>query len=87
MSILDELWSMDIAPAKKGYYTSREFISATEKVAEAEASFTELLSEEVKEAFDEYQLCQQDYMLLTDQVTFKKGFRLGAQIMLEILQE
>lgn len=87
MSILDELWMMDIAPAGKGYYTSREFIKATKEAEEMETSFAELLSGEAKAAFEEYQLCQQDYMLLTDRVTFKKAFRLGARLMLEILQE
>ena len=40
-----------------------------------------------KEAFEEYQVCQQELMLLTDKATFARGFQLGARLMLEIIEE
>ena len=56
-------------------------------VAAAEKALGQLLDSKDTVAFEEYQVCQQELMLLTDKATFARGFQLGARLMLEIIEE
>lgn len=87
MKILEELWGSGISDSKCSYYLSNELIAATKNAADAEKELCEVLNEDARHAFAEYQECQQELIVLTDKSTFAKGFCMGAKIMMEILEK
>ena len=87
MTILEELWSGTLSAGGKNYYLGEDIKEATAKAAAAEKALGQLLDGKGKEAFEEYQVCQQELMLLTDKATFARGFPLGARLMLEIIEK
>ena len=87
MTILEELWSGTLSAGVKNYYLGEDIKEATAKAAAAEKALGQLLDGKGKEAFEEYQVCQQELMLLTDKATFARGFQLGARLMLEIIEK
>ena len=87
MTILEELWSGTLSAGVKNYYLGEDIKEATEKVATAEKALGRLLDSKDTAAFEEYQVCQQELMLLTDKATFARGFQLGARLMLEIIEK
>lgn len=87
MTILEELWSGTLSAGGKNYYLGEDIKEATTKAAAAEKALGQLLDGKGKAAFEKYQVCQQELMLLTDKATFARGFQLGARLMLEIMEE
>ena len=87
MTILEELWSGTLSAGGKNYYLGEDIMEATAKTAVAEKALSQLLDGKGTVAFEEYQVCQQELMLLTDKATFARGFQLGARLMLEIIEE
>ena len=87
MTILEELWSGTLSAGGKNDYLGEDIKEATEKVATAEKALGRLLDSKDTVAFEEYQVCQQELMLLIDKATFTRGFQLGARLMLEIIEE
>ena len=71
----------------KNYCLGEDIKEATTKAAATENALGQLLDGKGKEAFEEYQVCQQELMLLTDKATFARGFQLGARLMLEIIEK
>ena len=86
MTILEELWSSTLSAGGKNYYLDEDIKEATAKAAAAEKALGQLLDDKGTAAFEEYQVCQQELMLLTDKATFVRGFQLGARLMLEIIE-
>ena len=87
MTILEELWSGTLSAGGKNYYLGEDIKEATTKAAATENALGQLLDSRGKAAFEEYQVCQQELILLIDKATFVRGFQLGARLMLEIIEE
>ncbi len=87
MYILEDLWSGNIQPYEQSFRQGDEYAQALHKTVEVEEKLDAMLSEEGKKVFEKYQTAQREVMVLTDCQTFSKGFRMGAQIMLDILGE
>ena len=87
MKILEELWYGNIAPtdydadAGKAYKEVLRLISKNEE--KLQASFTE----EQKELFSRYTDALREYQTMAECLLFRNSFRLGARIMLEVMQE
>lgn len=87
MKILEELWYGNIEPtdydadAGKAYKEVLRLISKNEE--KLQASFTE----EQKELFSRYTDAVREYQTMAECLLFRNSFRLGARIMLEVMQE
>ena len=87
MKILEELWYGNIEPtdydadAGKAYKEALCLISKNEE--KLQASFTE----EQKELFSRYTDALREYQTMAECLLFRNSFRLGARIMLEVMQE
>ena len=84
-NILDELYDMDLFHLTEIADVSDEYKSAMAKLFKAE---TELLKAypDCKEILDEYQSADIDLHNLSNRNEFCKGFRAGAQLVLEMLK-
>ena len=87
MKILEELWYGIIEPtdydadAGKACKEVLRLISKNEE--KLQASFTE----EQKELFSRYTDAVREYQTMAECLLFQNSFRLGARIMLEVMQE
>ena len=87
MKILEELWYGNIKPtdydadAGKAYKEVLRLISKNEE--KLQASFTE----EQEELFSRYTDALREYQTMAECLLFRNSFRLGARIMLEVMQE
>ena len=87
MSILEELWYGRINPSQRTQPDDKSASELTEQIVEKEDELAALLSDETKEIMDQMRDKQLDLSTLNERKAFISGFRLGARIMLEVMDE
>ena len=87
MRILEELWYGNIEPTEYDTSACREYKQLLEQVCRKEEILQATMGEEQKALFIQYTDAVQRYAALTDCLLFQSSFRLGARMMLEILEE
>ena len=85
MSILEELWCGNIRPSEYDVSSCSEYAAALERINQVEGKLRDTLSDEQKELFARYTESVQDFHALSDFILFKNSFRLGTQLMFEII--
>ena len=87
MTILENLYNGNINIVEKSIKKGSEYDRLTKIASELEDKLMESISGQEKELFESIFITrfQQEDIMLTE--TFIEGFRLGAQIMLEVLSE
>ena len=87
MRILEEFWYGNIesteydAPSCKGYKKLLELICRNEEKLRA------TMTDEQEELFEKYTDCVRDHQTITDCLLLQNYFRLGARMLLEIMEE
>ena len=86
MKILEEFWYGNIEPTE--YDTSsKEYKKLQELICRNEEILRDTLTDEQKELFEKYTDCVREHQINTDCLIFQNGFKLGARIMLEVMEE
>ena len=86
MRLLEELWYGNIEPTE--YDTSsKEYKKLQELICRNEEKLKATMTDEQKELFEKYTNCVREYQNITDCLIFQNGFKLGARMMLEVMQE
>ncbi len=86
MRILEEFWYGNIEPTE--YDTSSmEYKKLLELICRNEEKLRATMIEEQKELFEKYTDCVQEYQTITNCLIFQNSFKLGARIMLEVMEE
>ena len=86
MRILEEFWYGNIEPTE--YDTSSvEFKKLLELICRNEEKLRSSMTEEQKELFEKYIDCTHEYQAITACQIFQNGFKLGARMMLEIMED
>ena len=87
MTILENLYNGNINIVEKSIKKGSEYDRLTKVASELEDKLMESISGQEKELFESIFITrfQQEDIMLTE--TFVEGFRLGAQIMLEVFSE
>lgn len=86
MRILEEFWYCNIEPTE--YDTSSmEYKKLLELICRNEEKLRATMIEEQKELFEKYTDCVQEYQTITNCLIFQNSFKLGARIMLEVMEE
>ncbi len=87
MTILENLYNGNINIVEKSIKKGSEYDRLTKVASELEDKLMESISGQEKELFESIFITrfQQEDIMLTE--TFIEGFRLGAQIMLEVFSE
>ena len=86
MRILEEFWYGNIDPAE--YDTSsKEYIRLQERICGNEERLRTTMTDEQKELFEKYTDCVREHQTNIDCLIFQNGFKLGARMMLEVMEE
>ena len=87
MKILEELWYGNVAPNDRKMDCGSPMWELARLIARHEEELAPLLSEKAKEVFEKLQDNQQELNDLNECDVFICGFRLGARIMLAVLND
>ena len=87
MNILEELWYGRINPSQRTQLDGKSDSDLTEQIVEKEDELATLLSDEAKEILDQMRDKQLDLSTSNERKAFISGFRLGARIMLEVMDD
>ena len=85
MKSFEELWYGRINPSQRTQPDDKSTSELTEQIVEKEDELAALLSDEAKETLDQMRGKQLDLSTANERKAFVSGFRLGARIMLEIM--
>lgn len=86
MRILEEFWYGNIEPTK--YDTSsKEYKKLQGLICRNEEKLKATMTNEQKELFEKYTDCEWEHQTNTDCLIFQNGFKLGARMMLEVMEE
>ena len=85
MNIIEKMYNGDLFPIGTNDHYSQEYKNAMNKLVDAE---TELIKDypQVKELFQKYQDAQIELISINNRQEFLNGFRIGAQIVLEMVK-
>ena len=87
MSILEELWYGNIEPAEYDASPSKEYKELLHLISRNEEKLQATMTDEQKELFERYTDCVRENQVITDCLIFQTGFKLGARMMLEVMEE
>ena len=84
-SIINEIWHGNIIPQEDGQINSKEMKELLGFMARHHEDLETSFTDEQKEIFEKFHDCWSEYMSLAESSVFSYAFKLGAQMMLEIL--
>lgn len=85
MKLLEEFWYGNIEPTE--YDTSsKEYKKLQELICRNEEKLRAAMTDDQKELFEKYTDCVREYQTITDCLIFQNSFKLGARMMLEIME-
>ena len=86
MRLLEEFWYANIEPTE--YDTSsKEYKNLLELICRNEEKLRGTMTDEQKELFEQYSDCVREHDTITDCLIFQNSFKLGARMMLEVMEE
>ena len=86
MRILEEFWYGNIEPTE--YDTSsKEYKKLQELICRNEEKLRAAMTDDQKELFEKYTDCVREYQTITDFLIFQNSFKLGARMMLEVMEK
>ena len=87
MSILKEFWYGNLEPAEYDASPTKEYKEMLQLISRNEDMLLASMTAEQKELFSRYSDCVQEYQTIAESLLFQNSFRLGARMMLEVLQK
>lgn len=87
MRILEEFWYGNIEPMEYGSFFGQEYKELLRLITKNEEKLQATFSEEQKELFSKYTDCVQEFQTISECLLFQNSFRLGARMMLEVMEE
>ena len=87
MYMLNALWRGQISPNEKYTQYNAEYKRLSAQIREEYKALMNELSEEGKEHLEAYERLMLEAQSIGDEETFIEAFRLGARMMLDVLEE
>ena len=87
MRILEEFWYGNIEPTEYDTSSNKEYKKLVELIFRNEEKLKATMTDEQKELFEKYTDCIGEYRTITDCLIFQNGFKLGARMMLAVMEE
>ena len=87
MNAIKELWHGNIQPQEDSRTNTKEMKELIGYIARHHEELDKDFTDEQKETFEKFQDCWSEYMSLAEEAIFVYGFKLGAKMMLEMLNE
>lgn len=86
MNILEELWYGNIEPAEYDTSPSKEYKQMLQLISRNEDKLLATMTDSQKELFAKYTDCVRDYQVMAECMLFQNSFRLGAKMMLTVME-
>ena len=86
MNILEEFWYGNIEPADYDVSPSKESKELLHLISRNEDKLLATMTDSQKELFSRYADCVREYQTMAECLLFQNSFRLGARMMLGILE-
>lgn len=92
MRILEEFWYGNIEPTEYDTSSCKEYKKLLELICRNEEKLQATMTDEQKDLFEKYADCVREYQTITDclifqNIIFQNSFKLGARMMLEVMEE
>ena len=87
MRILEELWYGNIEPTEFGSSMSTEYKELRRLVDRNETDLHATMTDTQKELFTRYLESVLEYQTLSELMLFQNSFKLGARLMVEVMEE
>ena len=87
MRILEEFWYGNIEPMEYGPFSNEEYKELLRLITKNEEKLQATFSDEQKDLFSKYTDCFQEFQTISECLLFQNSFRLGAKMMLEVMEE
>lgn len=87
MKILEQLWYDGLHPSEIRLHSDGPYSAQLDAVIKDEEKLLKMLPEEAKEAFEKLNDSKEELAAADRSKIFTAGFRLGARIMLEIMED
>ena len=87
MRILEEFWYGNIEPTEYDANASKECKEALRLITRNEEKLQATMTDEQKELFSRYTDAVREYQAMAEFLLFQNSFKLGARIMLEVMEE
>lgn len=87
MSLLEEFWYGNIEPMEYDTSSCKEYKKLLELICRDEEKLKATMTDEQKELFEKYADCVREYQIIMDYLLFQNSFKLGARMMVEVMEE
>ena len=87
MSILEEFWYGNIESTEYDTSSSKEYKEILQLISRNEEKLLAIMTDEQKDLFSRYQDCVREFQTMAECLLFQNSFRLGARMMLEIMED
>ena len=85
--MLEEFWYGNIEPMEYDTSSCKEYKKLLELICRDEEKLKATMTDEQKELFEKYTDCVREYQIITDYLLFQNSFKLGARMMVEVMEE
>ena len=87
MNILEEFWYGNLDPAEYDANPSDEYKELLLLISRNEEKLLDTMTDAQKDLFSRYQDCIREFQAMAESLLFQSSFRLGARIMLEVMEQ
>lgn len=87
MRFLEELWYGNIEPTEYDTSSCKDYNRVLDLIVRNEKELMATMKDEQKELFSRYSDCVHELRAMTDCLLFQNSFKIGARIMLEVMEE
>lgn len=87
MRFLEEFWYGNIEPTEYDTSSNKEYKKIVELIFRNEEKLKATTTDEQIELFEKYTDCVRENQVIADCLIFQNGFKLGAKMMLEVMEE
>ena len=87
MRILEEFWYGNIEPTECDTSSCKEYKEVLRLIIRNEENLLATMTDEQKELFSRYTDCVREFQTMTDCLLFQNSFKLGARMMLEVMED
>lgn len=87
MRILEEFWYGNIEPTEYDASPSKEYHEMLKLISRNEEKLLATMTDNQKELFSRYTDAVREYQTMAECLLFQNSFRLGARMMLEVMEE
>lgn len=87
MKTLEQLWYGNIEPTEYDASPCKEYREVLQLMNRNEERLRATMTDEQKELFSRYTDCVREFQTMTECLLFQNSFKLGARMMLEVMEE